>query len=171
VEPRVKTLPYRIDRRAYARMMYPRGLSHRLPLILILLIVLAACLYILGGRLAAILAIVAPLALMALALVARWFIIQRNVTNPESRKVFDIERTVEFGDEGARVKTSDGLNSEIPWSHFVRAEVCRGFTLMFMTAIQHIILPTEAFASPADEATFHELLRAKGLLRPSRPVT
>lgn len=147
-------------------MMYPRGLRRRLPVVALLLVIAAGLFYLAGG--VGMLAVACGLTVgfMALAFVARWFFIQRNVNHPDSRKVFDSERVLEFREDGVHVTTSDGLESHIPWALFSRAEVCGGFTLMFMTAIQHLVIAPGAFASPHEEARLQELLRTKGLLTP-----
>ena len=110
---------------------------------------------------------VAPVmvAVLLLAVVVRYAIARRNVYGSSGRMVYDDARTIEFSVEGVYVLTEGGVESRVPWTHFEKAERRGFFTLLFMTKLQHFIVPDEAFATQGDRAAFEALLQGRSLTK------
>ena len=161
----IRTGSFRIERAAYLKAMWSRGLWKRLGIIAAIYAVVIAALYatlglpaVIGG---------APTAVVVLALIppVRYFVNRRVVYGRSGASVFDDPRTMEFSVDGFHIRTDGGVESTVPWSHVERAEWRGGFDLLFTSRLQHFIVPDSAFASASDREAFQILLRGRGLVK------
>ena len=95
----------------------------------------------------------------------RYVLARRNVYGKSGSRIYDDARTLQFSVEGFLVRTEGGVESRVPWTHIERVERRGPFTLLFMTKIQHFIVPDSAFATEPDRRTFDLLLETRGLVK------
>ena len=159
----IRTKSYTVDRKAYIRALWSRGLPPRLAAFGALFLVYAGIAWYFGGLWAAVGALVGGLILLPILVGVRFLLVRRTVSGRDMNTVFDDPRTVLFDYEGLMLRTQGGIESRIPWTKILKIERRGGFTLLFMTKLQHFIVPDDAFASEADRRALDELMRAREL--------
>lgn len=158
------TKSYNIDRRAYARMMMWRNMPSHVLKGLALAAGFSAVSFVFWGMEIALRVAAGALVFIALVFAGRRANVERITRDEKSRHVYETMRTIRFDEAGAFVNTESGIESTIPWSGFISAEQRGAFLLLFMSAIQHLIVTDDAFPTLQDREALSSLLRDRGLL-------
>ena len=159
----IRTKSYTVDRKAYVRAMWTRGLPPRLAALGALILVYTGIALYFGGIWAAVGALGGGLILLPILVGLRFLLTRRVVFGRDMSTVFDDPRTMLFDYDGLMLRTQGGIESRVPWTKIQRIERRGGFTLLFMTKIQHYIVPDDAFASEGDRRALDDLMRAREL--------
>ena len=159
----IRTKSYTVDRKAYVRALWTRGLSPRLAALGALILVFAGVAWYLGGFLSAVGALGGGLIPLPILVGVRFLLIRRTVASRDMNTVFDDPRTMLFDYDGLMLRTQGGIESRVPWTKILKIERRGGFTLLFMTKLQHFIVPDDAFASEGDRRALDDLMRAREL--------
>jgi hypothetical protein len=157
VNDSIVTGRFTVDRAAYLRTMYAYNLLGPTLRLVLALVAASAATTALGYRSVATGFLLGLVAFVPLGLIVRYFVARRNVYSSASRQVFDDPRVMTFSKEGIHLRTEDGVESQMPWTHVVKVVRRGGFTLLFTGKIVHLIVPDSAFSAP-DLKTFSNLL-------------
>ena len=159
----IRTRDFTIDRAAYLKAMWTRNLwmpTLRLGVVCLVIVVALSLVYGTGVLVGGLPGTASGLVTLV---VLRYLLCRRNVYRPESAKLFDDPRTVEFSSQSFTTRSEGGIDSTVPWTHVVKVERRGGFTLLFLGPIVHLIVPDDAFASETDRGAFDDLLRSREL--------
>ena len=163
----IRTRDFTIDRAAYLKAMWTRNLwmpTLRLGVVCLAVIVVALSLvYGTGVLVGGLPGTASGLDDWTSGSCSDIVLCRRNVYRPESAKLFDDPRTVEFSSQSFTTRSEGGIDSTVPWTHVVKVERRGGFTLLFLGPIVHLIVPDDAFASETDRGAFDDLLRSREL--------
>ena len=161
----IRTKSFEIDRKAYHRAMWAYGLPRRLAIVAGLIVVIALIEWVTAGLWALLGALLGSVVILPFAVLARFLFARRNVWSPEMRLALAEPRTMAFSYDSVYLKTQSGVESRVPWTEIQRTLQRGGFTLLFISKRQHLIVPRSEFSTEGDRDTFDALLRGKGLVK------
>ena len=99
-----------------------------------------------------------------LSILSRWSTVRKAVRNPLNRGLWT-NRMVEFDSNTLWMASSNGTSSQVPFRNFGKVDLFGGYFLLYLTTVQIITIPENAFRSESDKKAFVDILNQNNLLK------
>ena len=159
----IRTKSFTLDRDAYLKAIWGRGLRPRLIAVVIMILIYAGLAAWFGGVWAAVGAIVGGAVVLPILLGIRYLVTRRKFRSRDLAVLFDDPRTMLFAYDGVMTRTQGGIESRVPWTQIKKIERRSGFMLLLITKDQFLVIPENAFATEGDRRALDDLMRAREL--------
>ncbi len=87
--------------------------------------------------------------------------IKMRFNRSKDQSVWTGERKITLEEEGIRLET-DNVNTEYKWSGIKKVEVSKLNYLLYVSSVQAIIIPRDAFLTDTEREAFELILKGKG---------